>query len=409
MKSKTFTGSFRSAIDLHLLAKDNGGKVPNEIAVLPYGIWQTVPYGEVRVDENVFNQMVANFDSKVRKAVPVDVDHDGGKAAGWISKLINKGTDGLWAVVEWTKYGEELLSEKLYRLFSPEWSFDYQDPEYSTHHGAVLVAGSLTNRPLFKELPMLIANDKISKDNKNLTNHNGIMLLLVSNENTMNIDDILKKPVADRTPEEVAFIKENEATLTEEQKALVAPVIEKTPEEVEAEAKAKADAEAEAAKVEAEKVEAEKVAAEKAAAELKAKEDATNATVTITAAEANEFAELKKQNKLLATEKEIAVFMANENGGKVLPKSKDALVNFVLTCNDAQKTALFDLLNQLPDIKVAGVKGDSEQKPLTAKEQLDNLISEKVKSGVKASEATRAVLKENAALAKQYDEELKLK
>jgi phage I-like protein len=40
-------------------------------------------------------------------------------AAGWIKKLINRGAEGLWAVVEWTDRAREYLARREYRYFSP--------------------------------------------------------------------------------------------------------------------------------------------------------------------------------------------------------------------------------------------------------------------------------------------------
>jgi hypothetical protein len=437
---QTFKGSFKTAVDLTLIAQENGGKLPDEICVLPYGIWQTVPYGEIRVDENVFNQMIANFNSKVRKAVPIDVDHDGGKAAGWITGLINKGQEGLWAIADWTKYGKELLEDRLYRLFSPEWAFDYVDPEYSTHHGAVLVAGSLTNRPVFKELPLLIANDGTESKDKDLTKGNKNMLLLSSEGNTMNKADILKKPVAERSTEENDFLSKVTDFSTEEQAQLDAE--KKTAEE--AEAKAKADKEAadakakEEAEAKAKEEEAAKTAAEKedlgacvasliktGKSEEEAKTAAEKMIADVKAAKENvsikasELAELKKaaeankqaQEALrrVATEKEVGTFIANDKGGKILPKSKDAMVDFIMSCSEPQKAAFLEIVKGLPEIKITGQKGDDTHEGLTAKEKVDNLVADKVKAGTKADKAISQVFSENPALAKQYNDELKSK
>lgn len=401
------------------------GKIPEKIMVLPVGDWNTQFYGPMQVTQDHLSQIVANFKAGVRKAVPVDVDHDGGRAAGWIKDL-DAGSDGLHAQVEWTPYGETLLKNKEYKLFSPEWSFDYVDPEHGSRHGCVLIAGSLTNRPLFKELPVLMANDGSSKE-KGLTNEKSIMILLGSDRklsaNDMNIKDILAKPVADRTPEEVAFVREHISELSEEEKTSFETdhPVEKSQEEKDAEAKAeaeKAEAEAKAKAEQEEKEKAEKEAAEKAEAERKANE---GKTVTITAAEhaellkaKEEAVKAKEELRRSATEKELKGFMANDKGGKILPKAFEdgSLVNMVLSFSEAQKKSFIAFVQSMPEIKVAGEKGADDAKPLTAKEQVDSLVLEKVKASegkLSKAQAIKDVLAENEALAKQYQEELQSK
>lgn len=359
---------------------DENGKLPSEIKVIPVGEWQTEPYGLMQVTLGHISQMVANFEASVRRAVPVDVDHDGGKAAGWITKLIDKGSDGLHAVVDWTKYGEELLGGKIYKLFSPEWTFDYIDPEYGTRHGATLIAGSLTNRPLFKELPLLVASVNGSKKNKDLTNDKTFMILLASEDKSstnMNTADILKKPVAERTEEEVKFL--SEATdLTDEQKSQVET------ETAEAE-KVKADADAAEAEAK-EKEEAEaKEAAEKAEAEKKANEGKTE---TI---EANELSRLRKadeelkvakeQMRRVATEKEVVEkFVKASDGMRIAPAFKDKVVDFIMTASESQKTAIYEILASVKPTKVEGEAGDGSNSHLTAAETIDNLITDKIKT-----------------------------
>ncbi len=423
---QTYKGNFKSVVDLSLIAAENGGELPTEIQVLPIGEFMTQPYGPMVFDDNVFNQMVGNFDRQVRKAVPVDVDHDGGKAAGWINKLVNKVGQGLFAVVDWTKYGEELLTDKLYKLFSPEWSFDYVDPEHSTHFGAVLVAGSLTNRPLFKDLPLLVASDGTVSNERHLTNANQIMILLDSKQkaanDTMNKKDILAKKPADRTAEEVEFLKTAELDEAEKSQVENETKEAEAAAKAEAEAKAKADADAEAAKAEADakaKADADAAAAAGTGAGG-ANNEANDKPVTIKASELAHYKELEAANikaqeelRKVATEKEIQAFVANDKGGKILPKSKDAVVDFVMKCSDDQKKAFLAILSGLPEIKVAGELGEGGNSALTAQEKINNLVAEKIKAAKEAheklskAEAIRQVLSENTELSKQYDAESK--
>lgn len=393
----------------------DSGELPTNIMILPLGDWNTQFYGPMQVTDEHLSQIVANFKAGVRKAVPVDVDHDGGKAAGWI-KALDAGSDGLHASVDWTPYGKGLLENKEYKMFSPEWSFDYVDPEHGSRHGAVLIAGSLTNRPLFKELPILMASDGSGK--QGLTKENQIMILLGSDINSpdnMNKEEILKKAVADRTPEEVEFLSKVTDFTDEEKTQLETEKVDA--QKAEDEAKAKAEEEAKAKEEADAKAKAE--AEEKAKAEEEAKKANEGKTVTISASEHAELMEIKKANdkaqaelRRLATEKEMKAFMANDKGGKLLPKAFEGttLVDMVLTFSEDQKAKFISFVQSLPDVKIAGEAGDGDSSLLTAKEQITKLVSDKVKASegkITKAQAMKDVLSENEALAKQYQEELK--
>jgi phage I-like protein len=390
--------TFRSVINI--VASE--GKLPKKIEVLPVGNWNTNNYGPMSVTPAILQQMVSNFQAGVRKMVPIDVDHDGGKAAGWINEL-EYGSTGLWASVEWTPYGEQLLKNKEYRLFSPEWSFDYVDPEYGSRHGPVLIAGSLTNRPLFKELDMLVASDQAGKITKDLTNEKTITIMLssdikvINKNDSMNIKDILSKKASERTEEEVKFLVAHEKEFDETQKTQIATekaeadkIVKEASDKKIADDKKKAD---------------DKIAADKLAKE----------NVTIKASELADLRKAKEENvkaqeqlRQVATEKEITAFIANDKGGKILPKSKDAVVAFVMKCSEEQKKAFYEIVTALPDIKIAGEKGEAGQMGLTAKEQIDIKIVEARKADDKLSnaDATSKVLKEFPDLANKYQAEL---
>lgn len=409
-KKSNYKGSFRSIIDMsNHIGKD--GKIKKEIQVLPHGEFMTMPYGPLVINEEVFKQMVANFQAGVRKAVPVDVNHDGGKASGWIEKLINKGKKGLWATVDWTRYGKDLLSNKEYRLFSPEWSFDFVDPQHSTHHGAVLVAGSLTNRPLFKDMDFIKASDGKVLKAKDLTNSFPVVIIVGSDtkdhsKSVMKIKDILKKLVKDRTEEEVKFLQENSEDFSDEQKKQVADEKKEAKKAKDKEAKEKAEKEAK------EKEAADKAKAKKAQEKKDGKKEVTM--------KASEVAELKKAQVELQTikakeaiEKEIKPLIANEKGGKILPKAKEAVIDLLLTCSDEQKEKFMSIMESMPELKIAGQISDPDPKDLTAQEKIEKLVLKAMKADKKLdkAEAYKLVLKasENQALIKEYNKELKAK
>lgn len=418
-------GQFSTVIDLDTLrAAEKDGKLPDEIPVLPKGEYMTLPYGNMVLNDSVFEQMIGNFKAGIRRGVPVDFDHawENTKAAGWIKELINK-ADGLWAKVDWNKLGAEAIADQVYKMISAEWSFDYVDPQKSTHHGAVLVAATLTNRPLMQSMPTITASEK------SLTNPNGIMILLnednKSTQKTMpTLTEILAKPVAERTEEEVKLLQEA-TDLSDEQKTQLET--EKTQaEEAEAEAKAEADkvegeAEAETAAQE-ENVEAcekalvkagrtadeARVEAEKMVADFKAGKE----SVTITASELQRLQKLEADHKvaeaLKGAEDFSNPFLRASNGTcKVQPAGKTALVQLAQSLNDQQRTLLASVLKATADTKVEGKEGDDLKDGLTATEQYNTLIAEYQKAGKSPSEANKLVRKEHEAVYKAFQAENK--
>lgn len=397
-KNHTFTGTFKSVIDLALLAAESKtGEMPTEIPVLPKGEFMTMPYGNMVLDDKVFNDMVANFDREVRRAVPIDIDHSMNgetKAAGWVKKLENR-ADGLWAIPDWNKLGDELVGGKQYRMISAEWSFDYIDPQNSTHHGAVLVAATLTNRPLMQSMPTITASEQ------HLTNPNKIVLLFnedsKSTKTMPTIAEILLKPVADRTEDDLKFLQDNEADFTDEQKAQLET------EKVEAEkAKTEADEKEKAEKEAKEKEEAE--AKEKAEQEEKEKKEAeekeaANKDVTIKASELQRLQEVEATQKAAemkkATEDFIAPLMASDKGGHIAPAGKEAMLKLSATLNSEQRELLASIIKCTSEQKITKVAGQDDNSGLTATEQYNKLISELMSQGKSASEANRLVRKDH--------------
>lgn len=96
---------------------------PSEFQVLPYG--EIVIEGEkpAHLDDESIASIIADFERRGNDMV-IDYEHqtlDGvqAPAAGWVKSLINKGKEGLWAVVEWTEKAKQYLTDKEYRYFSP--------------------------------------------------------------------------------------------------------------------------------------------------------------------------------------------------------------------------------------------------------------------------------------------------
>ncbi|MCK9195447.1 MAG: phage protease [Syntrophales bacterium] len=129
---------------LVLICKEVAG-VPAEIQVIPFGNINT-PKGPFTLDDESAQGVVAAFEAQKNDMV-IDYEHQTlmgvqAPAAGWIKKLINKGTDGVWAVVEWTERAKEYLANKEYRYVSPVFL-----KRKSDHRVVRLINVALTNEP----------------------------------------------------------------------------------------------------------------------------------------------------------------------------------------------------------------------------------------------------------------------
>jgi len=140
------------------------GEYAKEIQVLQVGFWKHPIYGKIKITANDIGEFIKNFNSNIRKDLPITEGHSvGGEelpAVGWFKELLDKGREGLWAVIEWTKLGEKLLEEKAYKYFSPEYYTTYEDPETRKTYNDVLVGGALTNRPYFKGLQAVVLSEQ---------------------------------------------------------------------------------------------------------------------------------------------------------------------------------------------------------------------------------------------------------
>ena len=147
--------------------------LPELVPVLPIGEFKTAKYGKFSVTPEAAEEMVANFEANTLKTdVRFDIGHSFAEAAGWIKSLAigtyvhpktGEEMPGLVAAVEWTEGGAQLLSDKQYRYVSAAFG-DYKDEETGTVHKNVLQAVSLTNDPVMKMLPPLVALSDGLKD-----------------------------------------------------------------------------------------------------------------------------------------------------------------------------------------------------------------------------------------------------
>lgn len=160
-----------------------------EIQIIPIGEWKgKIQNGEVlqfKVDETKTAEMVKNFSALGRDLV-IDYEHqtlsgDIAPAAGWIKRMINRGSQGLWAVVEWTDRALSFLNNKEYKFLSPVFTLQSLDPVTGQEAGAVLANAALTNDPFFSELKPIV-----SKSNDGTDENAGPTIFLTQEGRNMN-------------------------------------------------------------------------------------------------------------------------------------------------------------------------------------------------------------------------------
>jgi phage I-like protein len=128
--------------------------IPSEIQVIPYGETSTGK-GDFTLDEDAMKAVIADFEKRKTDMV-IDYEHQTltgreAPAAGWIKKLVNKGKDGLWAVVEWTEKAKEYLKNREYRYLSPVFLKKISDGKVLR-----LLNAALTNTPAIDGMVPLV-------------------------------------------------------------------------------------------------------------------------------------------------------------------------------------------------------------------------------------------------------------
>ena len=411
--------------------------IPTKIQVIPCGEWDHPQYGLIKITPDDIRQFAANFNKGLRKGVRITEGHeimDEKPAVGWMTQVYDEGSKGLWADVEWTSDGKQMLSEKKYKYFSPEFYRDYEDPETRQEYSNVLVGGALTNSPYFKELQSIVLSDR------NIINKQ-------INTMSMNMKDLVKKEVSQLNADEKGFIKANKKMLDAEGLAKFKECFDE-PAQPTAEEKAAAEAKAQAeAKAAEDKAAADKAAADKAVADAEAAKVAeAKAAEEKVVGDANEAKGLNRdgsEKKVEGSEKKFEQISASElaalraaadqgkqafaelkaakmgadvsklifndktKEGSFLPKSKAGLQAFMESLNEKQYASFIALVGELP--KASSMfseigKTDADGKSGDASETVEVKVAEKMKANpkMKYSEALKEVYSENKSLHDQY-------
>lgn len=377
-----------------------------EVHIIPTGKWDHPAYGEMEITPKDIKEFKKNFDAKVRKGVPITAGHDGfveSAAMGWVIELVDKGKKGLFAIIEWTKQGKTLLEEKSFKYFSPEYYRVYEDPETRKKYENVLTGGALTNSPYFKKLKAVVFSDQD---------------LINFNEKNMNIEEILKKDVADLTDEDKATLKT--ADLTDDQKDKYKDILEDDGNDSDGDDgddNDGDDGDDKGGEGDKDGDDDDKGGDNDKGGDDKGVE---GSEVKISASElqilkknANAGAEAMKKLNEQDIEKAATKFEfseSNQENGKFLPKSKDKVVSFMCSLNKEQSEKFQEILTELPKVQIFGEIGDlGADESKSAMSEIDTKIKElqKEDAAMTYSDALKSVLEANPELSKRYDKENK--
>lgn len=138
---------------------------PGEVQIIPHGKHST-DRGDFVLDEEGAAAIIEDFDSRSNDMV-LDYEHQTlmgseAPAAGWIKRLVNKGRDGIWAVVEWTPRAIEYLKNREYRYLSPVFLKRASDGRVVR-----LINAALTNQPAIDGMAPVVNKGGTAPGEKN--------------------------------------------------------------------------------------------------------------------------------------------------------------------------------------------------------------------------------------------------
>ena len=381
------------AYSVQLFDEKSAGEVsiPDEIHVLPTGTFKHPYYGEFTITSADISKIVRNFDVGIRSDLRITQGHDTGMggveapAIAWFKTLRDAGVKGLYATIEWTEQGKELLKSKAFKYFSAELFRYYVDPQTGEEREMVLDGGALTNRPYFRQLDPVVSFS---------FSEGGVLHFSTDNQQSdMKIEELLAKDKAQLTSEEKAFIKANKDSLSDEQKASHKDVIEDAPAPAPTPAPAPEPTPAPAPAGESVSISASEYAI------LKEKADAGH----------------KALEKLEASEREAAIkamtFSSTNKDGKFAPAQTAALNTFMTTLNEAQRKQFKELVDGMPKMqsfKEIGGQGAELDKDRDVFAEVNKEVNAKMKENTSLgfSKALSAVFNEKPELREAYQKKM---
>ncbi len=146
---------------IELQVQDN--KKSSWIEIFRVGKWNHPKHGIIEGTKKLFNDFINNWKSNVLgREIALDKTHNPEEGAtGWVKDMKIEG-DRLKAFIEWTPWGVELIEQKGFKYFSPEYRDSFTNKETGQIHNNVLFGGALTNRPFLTDLAPVILSEDIS-------------------------------------------------------------------------------------------------------------------------------------------------------------------------------------------------------------------------------------------------------
>ena len=145
------------------------------IQAMPLGSYEHPVHGTIDITSERVQQFATNVNNDVRtQKLDIDYDHKAkdGEAAGWVNKAEAR-PDGLWLLVDWTQKAANLIKQKAYRYFSPEFVDEWTHPKNGQAFKNVLFGGGITNRPFLKDIMPINMSDVFANAGNQPTNQEG--------------------------------------------------------------------------------------------------------------------------------------------------------------------------------------------------------------------------------------------
>lgn len=145
----------------------DGEKSTTWIEIFREGKWNHPKHGVIEGNKKLFDDLINNWKSNVvGRDISFDKTHDPSDGAtGWVKDLKVEG-DRLKAFVELTPWGVDLIKNKGFRYFSPEYTSKYTHKETGVVYNNVLLGGGITNRPFLTDLNPIVMSEDIESDFK---------------------------------------------------------------------------------------------------------------------------------------------------------------------------------------------------------------------------------------------------
>lgn len=132
-----------------------------EVLVVPKGEFYGSDSKGNPIPESIDEKVIDNLEAQLQgKELLVDKDHSSMKegsdkdtsAMGWMHSF-KKGVEGLWAKIQWTNIGRNLVENRVFRFLSPVFTLKGDKPTN-------MLNVALTNQPAFQEMAKPIINNQ---------------------------------------------------------------------------------------------------------------------------------------------------------------------------------------------------------------------------------------------------------